>query len=526
MNWTLGLELLVVSFLAALSALFALAYFQSRSGRSPASVFSDARRGAIFLFDDDALIDASDDARALLAASRVAGGPWARFMAYAVPRFPDLVDRLALLPELGRVSITAQGADQVTLIAEWRSGLRKITLLDADADGQQPPMDPLAQRAQEEELAALRQITDALPFPVWREGADGAVSWANHAYVATVTRQNGAEGFLTWPLPRLFDVPAADSERRQLLIGKDGDRDRWYDCLAVADDGTRILSALPADAVVQAEEALRAFVQTLTKTFAHLPIGLAIFDRHSKLQLFNPALTDLTSLPVDFLSARPGFFAFLDAMRDRQMIPEPKDYKGWRAQMATLEKSAAAGQYEETWSLPSGLTYRVMGRPHPEGALALLFQDISDEITRARRFRADQELGQSVIDAMDEAVAVFSPAGLMVMSNAAYADLWSHDPGTTLGDPGITQVSAYWRSLSAPAPVWALVESLVATSGPRDPWQSEVRMADGRALRCRFVPLAGGATLIGFRTDATALRDLPQATRTASARRATVGGAG
>jgi PAS domain-containing protein len=208
------------------------------------------------------------------------------------------------------------------------------------------------------------------------------------------------------------------------------------------------------------------------------------------------------------------------------MIPEPKDYKSWRAQMAALEKSAAAGQYEETWSLPSGLTYRVMGRPHPEGALALLFQDISDEITRARRFRADQELGQSVIDAMDEAVAVFSPAGLMVMSNAAYADLWSHDPGATLGDPGITEIASHWRGLTAPAPVWALAESFVATNGPRDAWQSEGRMADGRALHCRFVPLAGGATLIGFRTEPAAVRDLPQVASKPQARRAAVGGAG
>ncbi|MDO9527296.1 MAG: PAS-domain containing protein [Gemmobacter sp.] len=526
MDFTLGLELLGVSFLAALLALATLALFQQRSRGAKTSVFIDAPAGTVFLFDDECLIDASDDARALLATSRATGGPWLRFMAYAGPRFPDLANRLVHLPELGRVSITAPGVDQLTLIAEWRSGLRKITLVDVHADGRLPQHDALAQRAQDEELSVLRQVTDTLAFPIWREAADGTLTWANHAYVVAAAKASGGEGVLSWPLPRLFEVPAAASQRRLLAKGHGGAPDHWFDCHSVSVPDARILAALPADSTVQAEEALRGFVQTLTKTFAHLPIGLAIFDRHRKLQLFNPALTDLTSLPADFLSGRPGFFAFLDAMRDRQMIPEPKDYKGWRAQMAALERSAAAGQYEETWSLPSGLTYRVMGRPHPEGALALLFQDISDEISRARRFRADQELGQAVIDAMEEAVTVFSQAGLMVMSNAAYADMWQHDPGATLGDPDIAKITDHWRELTAPSPIWALIESFVASGGARDSWQAEVRMPDGRQLRCRVVPLAGGATLVGFRGEPGAASELQQMAGKPALVLAAVGGQG
>jgi hypothetical protein len=42
-----------------------------------------------------------------------------------------------------------------------------------------------------------------------------------------------------------------------------------------------------------------------------------------------------------------------------------------------LEEEAASGLFEETWSLPGGQTYRVIGRPHPNGALAFMFEDIS-----------------------------------------------------------------------------------------------------------------------------------------------------
>jgi PAS domain-containing protein len=166
--------------------------------------------------------------------------------------------------------------------------------------------------------------------------------------------------------------PPASGLRVQVIpvVGTPGGAEEqgWHEAVTVDHPGGRTVFALPSDRLVRTEVSLRNFRQTLTKTFAHLPIGLAIFDRDRQLALFNPALLDLTALPADFLSSRPTLFAFLDAMRDRNMIPEPKDYRSWRRQMADLEKAAASGRYEETWILPSGQTYRVIGRPHPDGA--------------------------------------------------------------------------------------------------------------------------------------------------------------
>jgi PAS domain-containing protein len=273
----------------------------------------------------------------------------------------------------------------------------------------------------------------------------------------------------------------------------------WHEATAVDQPAGRTIFAIPADRLVRTEVSLRNFRQTLTKTFAHLPIGLAIFDRDRQLALFNPALLDLTALPADFLSSRPTLFAFLDAMRDRNMIPEPKDYRSWRRQMADLEKAAASGRYEETWILPSGQTYRVMGRPHPDGAMALLFEDISTEMSRTRRYRADLELGQSVIDAMEESVAVFSASGGLLMANAAYSRLWNHEPETTLEDMGIGTMVAHWRAGSAPSELWAQAEDFVTALGDRCEWTGEARLNDGRLVRCRFTPLSGSTTAISFR---------------------------
>ena len=58
-------------------------------------------------------------------------------------------------------------------------------------------------------------------------------------------------------------------------------------------------------------------------------------------------------------------------------MPEPNDYSAWRAEMQDLARAAAEGRYQETWTLPTGSIYQVTGRPHPSGAIAFLFEDIS-----------------------------------------------------------------------------------------------------------------------------------------------------
>lgn len=152
----------------------------------------------------------------------------------------------------------------------------------------------------------------------------------------------------------------------------------------------------------------------------------------------------------------------------------------------------------ETWALPGGQTYRVIARPHPNGALALLIDDISSEITRNRRHRADLELGQSVIDSMDEAIAVFAGSGQLVMSNTAYTAFWGYDPASLVGDIGIRQLAEQWRDASAPSAVWTRAEEFVSLGEDRAPWQAEVRLADGRLVGCRISPLSGGATMVAF----------------------------
>jgi PAS domain-containing protein len=502
MDLAFGLGLGATAIFAAFGGLLLLVAFQGTRLRPRNSIFDGRQKDTLFLFDGEALVDCTPGGRAVLAASPAQGTAWIKLIAHLMPTFPEVEAHLARLPSDGAVTLASEvaGGQSLMLQAEMRGGLISITLIDPETDSAALGQDPMAHRAMTEELAFLRSMLAQAPVLAWRERADGAVVWANTAYFLKSADILPMGQELSWPLPQLFEKTAINqgvAGQRQKLRLRDGSHS-WFDLVSLPDPTGRRVYATPADTAVHAEATLRDFMQTLTKTFAHLPIGLAIFNSQRQLQLFNPALLDLTGLQPDFLSMRPSLVSVLDALRDRNMVPEPKDYRGWRRQIMDLERAASSGAYEETWNLPGGQIYRVVGRPHPNGALALMIEDISNEITRTRRYRADLELGQSVIDSMDEAVVVFSETGQLVMTNAAYARLWGHDPSENLSGGTIRALSGHWRSKSAPNGIWAEAEEFVATIGDREHWVREARLLDGRMLTCRFGPLSGGATLVGF----------------------------
>ena len=189
-------------------------------------------------------------------------------------------------------------------------------------------------------------------------------------------------------------------------------------------------------------------------------------------------------------------------------MPEPKNYNSWRQQIADLVAAAADGRYSETWTLDSGRTYRVNGRPHPDGAIAFLIEDISAEVSLTRRFRAELELSQSVLDTLESAVAVFSSTGVLTVSNAAYRMMWSVDPDSSFAEVTIIDCLRDWQNSSLPSPVWSDLRDFVLEFGDRVQWHATVDRTSGAKLDVDAVPLASGATMIRFQSPDRAQKEV------------------
>ncbi|RED12089.1 PAS-domain containing protein [Pontivivens insulae] len=291
----------------------------------------------------------------------------------------------------------------------------RVLDIRADPDGWQVRLSVLdvTRTAAREQLAVVQaqRFRDAFdrvsdlarraPVLQWRQAADGRVIWSN---VDAFARLGWEESLLA----RLMALPCdrdaegiahAFQKRVSLDDTNHPDGKVWFEVTHVPDMQDEVLSyAVPAQKVVDAENSLSRFVETLTETFAHLPTGLAIFDRNRELGLFNPALSHLLGLDPAWMAARPSLAVVLNTLRERRAIPDQSDFRSWRDALLHLGTPGHPDHYEEEWLQPSGRTLRVVARPHPHGAMALLVVDITTDLELERQFRARSDMRDAVLE--------------------------------------------------------------------------------------------------------------------------------
>jgi PAS domain-containing protein len=473
-SFTLILGLGLAGLLGGAALLFLAAGLAARRRPAVRSIFAPDVGGTTFLFDGDDLVDATPSARTLLA-NVVGDGPRKRLMALLTPLFGRIDTALAQVEETGLATALPARLGGPVLQMEQRAGLLRVTVADPNRELPVALHDPVAIHMLEVELEGLRDVLTVSPVPTWRCDEDGQVVWANRAYLLL------CDPDMTWPMQQVFAATG-----RQTAAGVAWD---------VTFDGATGY-ALPAAQAAGAEARLAAIRQAMARTFAALPTGIAVFDQKRQLQTFNPALIDMLGLGFEVLSQRPSLMTFLDALRDHAMLPEPKAYKAWRRQVSGLEKAAAAGAYRDTWALPDGRSIRVTGVPHPDGALALMFDDVSQVEEQSARLRLDRDLLQAAVSAAAAATVVVERGGRVAVQSDAYRDLW-HDGFAAFGEPrDIRAHLGAWAAACLPAPVWRRIEAAVFDAAAAAlAFRDEVRLRDGRLLTLTVRPIGGGIVL-------------------------------
>jgi PAS domain-containing protein len=439
------------------------------------------------------------------------------------------------------------GGDRLVALGVRSGAELRITL--AAAEAQRPAVRvPLATlRAMEEDARLLLGAVSGSPALSWAVDAEGRVVWGNAAYLDTLRRAQGPGAVAGWPLPALFPddtARRAGTWRRSVVLDT---QEAWYEITATEGTGwadlsrdltpdagaapegrarrpggerIRFLHAQPIDRVIEAEGRLRRFIQSLSGAFAELPGGLAVFDPDDRLILFNPAFGDVTGLSPSWMAGRPGRDAVCRALADRLRLPgDAFAHVG-----ATPEvEGARAGPDRESTNLEliDGRTLRLNWRRRPDGCLVLRLDDLTRErqaaradarkvLTATRRRAAlEQETARALAEESDAAMVVFSEDGEQILATRAMQELWGVGPARPAAkDPGPGAPSSLegwvslWAERGGPDPAWGRLRDAGVAGHPREGWESDTMLPDGRPLRLRVRPLTGGRLAITFRPGA------------------------
>ena len=359
----------------------------------------------------------------------------------------------------------------------------------------------LARRAEShEEQGHVRDTVTALlgceALIAWSRDPSGAVRWAAGSVEAPDGRVE-ADRVLA-ALPRRPQPGGEPVVRTRIEVqGSSGEAVPLHVVEVAGDEGSHGY-AVDASASVSAERTLARFAQTMTETFSHLTVGLAIFDRDRTLALFNPALAQMWQVDASRLVSRPSLREILDMLRMNRRIPEVADFRAWRDELLALLEDPDKVDYEALWQLPDGSNVRVFARPHPPGLLAFVFDDVTEQMRLEQRYRHSIELRRATLDRLGEGMAVFGADGRLQFMNSAFHRIWSSDPGSFGPATHARDMVRFCAAASVEEDVWERALSFITAESDRHPWSARLTLGSGRILSTRVATLPDGASMIVF----------------------------
>jgi len=109
------------------------------------------------------------------------------------------------------------------------------------------------------------------------------------------------------------------------------------------------------------------------------------------------------------------------------------------------------------------------------------------------------ETSQSVLNQLDSAIAVFSTAGQLIMTNTAFSRLWTLEGEETLNAVTLPEALENWREVSNNPQLWMRVSALALPNNDEPtPVTGIMALPDGERLLVTAQRTTTGALMIEF----------------------------
>ena len=363
----------------------------------------------------------------------------------------------------------------------------------------------------------VKAIVDALPFPLWSRDDNLNLNYCNKAYVEAVGLRDADE-----VIAKSVEIAGGESLRKlqsmaktaragkQLVTAKEhivmGAKRRF---VALSEqflegcDGefkrSTVGMAIPIDEEDKLAAKLKAYIGAHDGVLSNLTTAIGIFGADTRLSFYNPQFLLLWGLDSDWLDRHPTYSSFLEALREKKMTPEVRNFSAFKAEEMDLFRTVSKPK-DGLWHLPNQKILRRFMLPHPLGGLLFSYEDVTDRIALESSYRTLIEVQKATIDNIHEAVVLLDNSGRLKLYNAHYASLWDFDEAFLAGTPTLSDlVEKHKPFFTDNDEEWpGFKNEMVRFLSEDMDTQLTLNRLDGRILDVSATRVADGGILITF----------------------------
>jgi signal transduction histidine kinase len=376
-------------------------------------------------------------------------------------------------------------------------------------------------RQTESALDSLTHLIEAAPFPMWYRGPDLRLGLVNRAFVEAVEARDASDVIAR--STELIDASGPESARASAEAALE--TGKFYSRMQPATIRgerrmMRIVNVpLPTGAVagfaidIQELEDSRAelarHVQSQRDLADRMTAGTVQFDADRNVSFFNQPFAVMAQLDPEWLAEAPEFDRVLERMRERNRVPEVRDFPVWKAERRAWFTSPQE-VIEEDWILADGDHLRMVAQPLPDGGLRMFLEDRTEQVRLASARDTLLRVRAATFDNLFEAISVFASDGRLYLWNKRFRDVWDLEEERLTEHPRVDElVPAMARKLVNPTAAAQIREMVRHTTNERQPANGRISLTDGRHFEFAAVPLPDGNALFTMVdvTDSTRIQE-------------------
>jgi len=393
----------------------------------------------------------------------------------------------------------------------------------SDTSGAEAERAKLALRIRQTEAAldSLTHLIEAAPFPMWYRGPDLRLGLVNHAFVEAVEARDAAD--VISRSTELIDATGPESARAAAEAALETGEFHTHMQPATIRGERRMMRIvnvpLPTGAVAgfaidvqELEDArveLARHVQSQRDLSDRMTAGTVQFDADRAVNFFNQPFAVMAQLDPEWLAEGPEFDRVLERMRERNRLPEVRDFPVWKAERREWFTSTNE-VIEEDWILADGDHLRMVAQPLPDGGLRMFLEDRTEQVRLASARDTLLRVRAATFDNLFEAISVFASDGRLYLWNRRFRDVWDFEEERLTEHPRVDElVPAMARKLVNPTAAAQIREMVRQTTNERQPASGRISLTDGRHFEFAAVPLPDGNALFTMVdvTDSTRIQD-------------------